>query len=218
MIMVWAVIAAVLLGYCLGGRLKYYQRRPLKWIFLPAMALMAEASFGPLSRILPVEKWLPLMTCLEYALLEAFLVINTGRSGFRAMALGTICNFAAIAANGFSMPVTPVVYLCSDVENLLAAMELGQMPEYVLVDWNAPLWFLGDTLPMFGGLASVGDLLMAYGMLFLVLDVMTQPVPRPEPAIRPVVRRRDRSDDYYDEYDRIGRNPGRTSRSPRRRR
>ena len=36
------------------------------------------------------------------------------------------------------------------------------------------LWFLGDTIPLFGGLASIGDLLMGAALLALIVSLMRQ--------------------------------------------
>ena len=102
-----------------------------------------------------------------------FLVLIT----ILAVALATALNFAVIACNGFSMPVTPIVYDYPALASLIDRIEAGALPEYALVGWDAPLWFLGDTIPLFGGLASAGDLLMAAGMFLLIFDLLRQNPP-----------------------------------------
>lgn len=75
------------------------------------------------------------------------------------------------------MPVTPIVYDYPALASLIDRIEAGALPEYALVGWDAPLWFLGDTIPLFGGLASAGDLLMAAGMFLLIFDLLRQNPP-----------------------------------------
>ena len=181
MLLVYGVVAAIIIGYLLGGRLKNYLNRPLRGVFLPAFALAIEASFGPLAERFPPRYWLGWATCAEYALLAAFLILNFRRRGVKLLTLATISNFAAICANGFSMPVTPNIYDYPALSGLIARIQAGKLPEYVLVDWDAPLWFLGDTLPIFNGLASVGDLLMAAGMFLLIISLMRQKPAQSDP-------------------------------------
>jgi hypothetical protein len=70
------------------------------------------------------------------------------------------------------MPVTPIIERYPELTVFSERIIAGELPEYVLVSWDGPLWFLGDTIPMFGGLASVGDILMAIGMLQLIVGLM----------------------------------------------
>ena len=95
----------------------------------------------------------------------------------KLLGVATVTNFAVIAANGFRMPVTPLIYEYPELYSFEERIQAGELPEYVLVDWDAPLWFLGDTLPLFGGLASVGDLLMAAGVILIISGCMKNPAP-----------------------------------------
>ena len=174
MLLVYGVAAAILAGYLTGGRARNYLLQPLRGVLLPALALAIEACFGLLAARWDPARWLGAATCAEYALLAAFLALNFRQRGVKLLALATALNFAVIALNGFSMPVTPIVYEDSNLAVWITRIESGALPEYTLVGWDAPLWFLGDTIPLLGGLASVGDLLMAAGMFLLVFDLMRQ--------------------------------------------
>ncbi|HIS91868.1 MAG TPA: DUF5317 domain-containing protein [Candidatus Alectryocaccomicrobium excrementavium] len=174
MLLVYGVAAAILAGYLTGGRARNYLLQPLRGVLLPALALAIEACFGLLAARWDPARWLGLATCAEYALLAAFLALNFRQRGVKLLALATALNFAVIALNGFSMPVTPIVYEDPNLAVWITRIESGALPEYTLVGWDAPLWFLGDTIPLLGGLASVGDLLMAAGMFLLVFDLMRQ--------------------------------------------
>lgn len=172
MLLVYFIVAAIPLGYLLGGRLSNYLHRPLRMLPLPCLAFLAEASFGFIAARIPAARWLGYAVCLEYALLAAFVWFNRARRGMKLMALATACNFLVIAANGFRMPVSPLIHDYPKYQSLVARIQSGALPEYVLVDWNGPLWFLGDTIPLFGGLASVGDLLMGAALLILIVHLM----------------------------------------------
>jgi len=90
----------------------------------------------------------------------------------KLLGVSALANFTVIAANGFRMPVSPLVYQYPKMAEFVTRIQSGELMEYVLVDWNGPLWFMGDTIPMFGGLASAGDLIMAAAVLIIILDIM----------------------------------------------
>lgn len=174
MLLVYFVIAAIPLGYLMGGRLRNSLNAPLKMALLPCVALLIEASLNRIADALPipVSAWLGYVVCVEYLLLAAFVWINRHRRGMKLLGVSTAVNFAVIAANGFRMPVTPVIYKCPELASFVQRIESGELPEYVLADWDAPLWFLGDTIPIFSGLASVGDILMAVSILLIIVFLM----------------------------------------------
>ena len=174
MLLVYFIVAAIPLGYLLGGRLSNYAHQPLKCIALPCLAFLIEASFGVLAERVagPASRWLGPAVCLEYLLLAVFLWANRRRRGVKLMGLATACNLLVISANGFRMPVSPLIYDYPKYASLVERIRSGALPEYVLVDWDGPLWFLGDAIPIFGGLASVGDMLMGAGLVLLIVHLM----------------------------------------------
>lgn len=89
------------------------------------------------------------------------------------MGIGMLANFAAIADNGFCMPVSPIIHHFPVAAETASMIAQGKVVGYVLVDWNTRLWFLGDTIPLLSGLASVGDILMAVGLLIVIVTKMT---------------------------------------------
>lgn len=174
MLLVYVVIAAIPLGYLLGGRLGNYLHRPLRALILPIAAFLIEAAFGLLNRLAPPRAWLPIAVCAEYALLAAFIFLNRRRRGVKLLGAATALNFLVIGVNGFRMPVSPLIYDYPKYQGLVERIQTGDLPEYVLVGWDGPLWFLGDTIPLFGGLASIGDLLMGAALLALIVSLMRQ--------------------------------------------
>lgn len=174
MLLVYFVIAAVPIGYLLGGRLSNCLKTPLRFLFLPCIALMVEAAFGPMVKHLPWPPavWLKYAVCIEYLMLFLFTWLNRSRRGMKLLGLSTLTNFLVISANGFRMPVTPLIHENPELIHFVERIQSGELPEYVLVGWDAPLWFLGDTIAIFGGLASVGDFMMAAAMLVIIVSLM----------------------------------------------
>lgn len=177
MMLVWVLLAAVLVGYLRGGRLSRYLDHPLRWLGLPIAAFLLEMSL-PLWQRLPVSEtvWLAGEVLAQYSLLILFCCLNR-RQGWPMglMALGMVCNLAAMSANGFRMPVSPAVFEHPAFASFLEMLKAGQLPEYVLVGYDAPLWFLGDVLPITvgaPGMASVGDCLLGAGVFLLMQRLM----------------------------------------------
>lgn len=177
MILVYLLLLAVAVGYLRGGRLNRYLLKPLKGILLPVAAFLIESSFAWLPRILssPPQQWLWIVVVAEYLCLFSFLFINRDEQAFWLVALGTLTNFVAMAANQMRMPVSPVILDFSSLTHFVERVRSGELIEYVLVGWNGPLWWLGDCIPIpwgVPGVASVGDFLMGTGLFWWVQRMM----------------------------------------------
>ena len=172
MILVYMIALSVLIGYARGGRLKRYLDEPLRGVFLPIAAFVLEAALAFVGKAL-----LAPVVILEYALLFAFVFVNRKMKPVWLIAVGVLLNALVIFANGFRMPVTPVVYDPA-FERFISRVQSGDLIEYVLVGWDAPLWFLGDTIPIYRvvpGIASAGDFVLAGGMFWLIQHFMMNP-------------------------------------------
>ena len=172
MILVYMIALSVVIGYVRGGRLKHYLERPLSCVFLPVAAFALEAAI-PLAG----AKLLAPVVILEYAILFAFIIVNRKVPAIWLIAAGVALNALVIFANGFRMPVTPVVFDPA-FARFVERVRSGELIEYVLVGWDGPLWFLGDTIPIrrvVPGIASVGDFALAGGMFWLIQSFMAPP-------------------------------------------
>ena len=177
MMMLACRVLSIIVGYARRGKLSHYLENPLRGLWLPIVAYALEFSFGALENILPwpPSSWLGIAVCVEYALIFAFVWLNRARLSFWAIAAGSILNFVVIAANGFRMPISPVVYDYPQFANIIERVGGGEMVEYVLVGWDGPLWWLGDTIPVLfitPGLASIGDIALAVGVFILIQEIM----------------------------------------------
>lgn len=169
MILVYLLAVSVLVGYLRGGRLSGYLQKPLRGLFWPVAAFCLEAAFGLLEQLIPGEPqcWLWAAVLIEYACLFIFLFLNRDEPALWLVAAGTALNLCAMACHRMRMPVSPAALDIKALEGFIVRVESGELMEYVMVDWNAPLWWLGDTIPIpwgIPGVASVGDFFMGAGI------------------------------------------------------
>ena len=166
--LILAVLLSLLIGWLGGGRLRRFEQAELRLLWLPAAALL-------LQRV-----WLrPWTLLLSYALLLLFLWFNRRlRAAAVLTAAGSLCKLLVIALNGFRMPVSQRAMTALSAQGA-ADLLAGRIPMYAAATESTRLLFLGDViylpLPLFGGFASVGDLLLAAGIFFLLMAVMRPP-------------------------------------------
>ncbi|WP_294521081.1 DUF5317 domain-containing protein [uncultured Pseudoflavonifractor sp.] len=173
--LILAVLLALALGWCTGGRLIRYVETPLYLLPLPILALLMQRALG----LLPAEHYLPwaaVLLLMSYAMIFLFLWRNRRFKRTAALAgLGSLCNLAVIAANGWRMPVSAAAAGLLSPDGL-AQLAAGAVPMYALEDSGNWLRFLGDVIycpvPLIGGFASIGDVLLAAGVFFLLLAIM----------------------------------------------
>lgn len=177
MILVYVLALALAVGYLRGGRLSRYLQKPLKGIVLPVIGFIIESSFAWLPRVIaaPPPYWLWMAVVVEYLCLFTFLFLNRGERVLWLVALGTLTNLAAMAAHQMRMPVSPAIYGFPSLSRFVERVQSGELIEYVLVGWDAPLWWLGDCIPIpwgVPGVASAGDFLMGAGLFWWMQRMM----------------------------------------------
>ena len=73
------------------------------------------------------------------------------------------------------MPISPAVLQLDALSGFVERVQSGALPEYKLVGWDAPLWWLGDAIPIpwgVPGMASAGDLFMSAGIFVWTQGMM----------------------------------------------
>jgi hypothetical protein len=104
---------------------------------------------------------------LSYVLLGAFAWVNRRTVGVPIIALGGLCNFIAITANGGVMPADPDALAAAGLDT-----KAGEFANSAAVQ-HPKLQFLGDivatpsSLPV-SNVYSVGDLIIVLGVLVLL--------------------------------------------------
>lgn len=170
-----AILLALAVGWCAGGRLARFEGAGLRLFALPVLALLLQRALGLLpAGAYAAWAWLPLLG--SYALIFCFLWHNRHlKKTALLMGAGSGCNLAVIAANGWRMPVAAWAAAALSPRGA-ADLAAGAVPMYALADGSTRLLFLGDVIycpiPLLRGFASAGDLLLAAGVFFCLMAVM----------------------------------------------
>jgi hypothetical protein len=183
------IVLAVALGYVLRGRLTQLRRLRLRWWGLTLVGLALQ--FVPLPEGRGGTDVLVRTGVLaaSYALLLVFALGNLRQAGMPLVALGLACNALVIVANG-GMPVSVEALRRSgqsDVVKIL--LEEGADKHHRLTEDDV-LTFLADIIPIpqpIGQVASVGDVFVYAGIIWLIVAAMRERTPSwgsraPEPS------------------------------------
>jgi hypothetical protein len=171
----YAVLAGIVAGYLLGGRLERIGSVHVKWPWLAIVALAVQVvlflpgvgdALGPAAPAVYVASNLAIV---------AVIVANIRIPGVALLAAGAVCNLAAILANGGSMPASP---------EALASLGWSEAPGYSnsVVRSDVVLAPLTDVFALpawipFANVFSVGDVLIAVGLAIAIGWAMRRPTP-----------------------------------------
>lgn len=181
MFLAFSLPIAVLAAWSMGGRLQHLAEYPWRglWLIWASLGIQIPL-FSPLAEGLPT--WAAAsLHIVSYGLLVGFMALHRG-VGFGPMACGTLFNLAAIVANGGLMPVTQDAW-----QTAFPGMPHGGANS-ILGDERA-LWFLGDVMalpPWFPltNVFSIGDVLLALGLVYVVCRVATGAHTLPRTRVR----------------------------------
>ncbi len=184
MFILYALVAGLLMGRLLGGRLENLGALSFRWTWVAIAGLAAQvALFSPPVNSAVGQAGAPLYVASSAAVF-GFVLGNLRVTGMPIVALGAGLNLLTIAANGGTMPASRAA---------LEAIGAGGTVGYINSrDLAAPaLAPLGDVFALpawlpFANVFSAGDLLIGVGILVLVVAGM-RPVaadlgPPPAPA------------------------------------
>jgi hypothetical protein len=169
------IVAAVGLGYLLGGRLSRLSELPIRLGPLALVGLLLQL-WNPSGR------WPFVILLLSFALLFAFTVTNRKITGFAVITAGLVLNVAVIALNG-GMPVSRHALVASDqTDTLLPLLADGGAKHHLATD-DDRLLFLADVIPIpspIRQVISVGDLFTYGGVVIVVVAGMRRRGRSPE--------------------------------------
>ncbi|MDD3243451.1 MAG: DUF5317 family protein [Eubacteriales bacterium] len=180
-----AVLIGLIAGLAFGGSPAGLGRPGFRALWLPFLGVALELTYGALDRFFPqwfdYQSWYWVIVC-GYTLCILLFCWRNRRYAAGALfaAAGTLANFAVIAANSWRMPVSGAV---------LAAYGASPQPSlgYFVEQGDAALGFLGDIIPFvppYGGLLSVGDLLLCAGVVFWIMETMRMGAVQGEGVLR----------------------------------
>lgn len=172
------VLAALVVGVALGGRLGNLARLRLRasWLFFAAIALQVVAfPFAPLPWRTD-ESVASLLWLASYMLLTLAAVLNRRIAGVPVVALGMGLNVIAVTANGGTMPVLPeAMHEAGGSHTTLNNSTATPDPH---LSWLVDRWAAPDWIP-FANVFSVGDVIIAVGAVVIVLAGMGVRLERP---------------------------------------
>jgi len=155
------------------------------WLALIALALqvpLLRAPLGPTQQVVAAQA----LFLLSHLLLLTFVWLNRRLVGIQIVGLGVLCNLLVILTNGGFMPIAPqtLVHINpgSTLDQWPVGFHYGNSKDVILLQQNTTLWVLSDVLvlpPPFPWPAafSVGDLLIALGIVVLLQGPVYLPVP-----------------------------------------
>jgi Family of unknown function (DUF5317) len=190
----FAVIAAALaIAVIIGGdvrRLSQLRVRHVEVLLAAFATKVAVALLGTAHSTIAVAAARPL-NVVGAILLLAVVWFNRRIPGALIFGVGLTLNLVVIVAFGGRMPVL-LPRGADPTSPILALLRGGLDPLHVALDHPQGLWFIGDifNIPSIGGhssLVSIGDLLMAAGVAWLIIrcsqrSAEVQPAYGPSPA------------------------------------
>lgn len=176
MLLLWALPLGILLGYLRGGRLSHLAQLELRGAWLILLALAIQLLIFPLgSAKQPIIAFgTEYFHLASYALLVVFVILNWREWGILAMGSGMLLNLLVIMLNGGYMPTRPELLEAAGRWEAAAKLrEAGTYANNTLMEPTTPLWFLGDAFYVpewvpFANVFSIGDLLLALGLIFFL--------------------------------------------------
>lgn len=177
MLALTVVVFGVLLGYACGGKLKGLLHTEIRSLWLPIAAYILDAGGAQLAKTFP--GFIPcswILITAQYIILFVFIILNLFRAEFCLFGAGTLMNFLVISFNGFRMPVAENLYLDTNgrMTGYINALTKNEIFRYTLMTPKTVFPFFGDIIyvPIFGGFASIGDILLAIGLAMIIVRGM----------------------------------------------
>ena len=171
-ILVVAVVGGLLAGVLSGGSLASLERLTLRFAWMVVVALLLQiVAFSPLGDWLPHAVVIGLHFA-SYALLLTCVAANIRRPPIICFGIGVLSNAITIVVNAGYMPASRAALR-------LAGLPISSTPHNnsELAGPGAHLTFLGDVFALPHGVPlanifSVGDVLIAVGLAWLIADGM----------------------------------------------
>ena len=172
-----AVLAlAVAASWLRGGRLRNVAHAQLhaSWLLFLGVAVQVGVDLAASRRLLPdagLSGWSLLL--VSQLLVVAFLVRNRALPGTWLVAAGLLLNAAVMAANR-AMPVDPAAIAALGIDGAVVAPG-----KHTLMTADTHLPWLADIIPVpwLRSILSVGDLVLAVGLVPMTHAVMTSTPP-----------------------------------------
>ena len=187
MFILYALVVGLALGLLLGGRPAGLSDLRFRWSWLFMAGLIAQVVlFSD-----PVTRWIGGLGAPIYigstAVVLAAVVVNRRMTGMAIVALGAFSNFAAIVANGGYMPADPGALAALGIVAPTVYSNSAVVAHPVLAPLT-DLFVLPTWLP-YANVFSVGDVVIALGVVVVIVSAMRRPAPDTANPSTPVLAR-----------------------------
>jgi hypothetical protein len=190
------LVLAVGLAYLRGGRLNRLEHAHLRWTWLLILGVALQVAldvaavrgvFGDAT----TAGWLLLVT--SQLLVLGWILANAHLRGTVLIGLGLLLNAVVIAANG-AMPVSPEALAAIGAEPTV-----NPTGKHTLLTDATRLPWLADVLPLppLRSIISVGDIVLAAGLIPMAHDLMTHRRPEERRRQRPGSAERERDGESH---------------------
>ncbi|TYP57824.1 DUF5317 domain-containing protein [Thermosediminibacter litoriperuensis] len=184
MLLIDFMVISFIIGFLRRGNLKGLTEIPmrrLELIFLSFIIRYAPLFLkGPFKEF--ASNYIMAISIISYTLLLSGLFSNWHIKPLRAAAIGVLMNFLVIVANGGKMPVSLWAVDAAGLQEFKSDLFNPDYLYHTALTSSTRLALLGDIIPLprpypRPRVFSIGDLLMAAGIFFLVQDAMLKKKP-----------------------------------------
>lgn len=179
MFFLYVIPIGLIIGFAARGKLSGLGKLPLRWMGLLLPSLVIQLLIFPTftSEALFPYATAPLHVC-SYSLLALWVLANCRLIPIVVLGCGAICNFVILLANGGFMPASTGALQKAGLPGLAEALAReGVYSNLILMSSDTRLNFLGDLLYVpkwipFSSAFSIGDLLIALALIWLIVKGM----------------------------------------------
>jgi len=169
MFILYAIVAGLVIGFLLGGRLESIAGTRFRWGWLAILALAIQlVLFSPLAGgLADVARWIYVAST---ALVVIVVLANLRLPGLPIVLLGALSNMAAIVANGGSMPASAAA-LAALGGTVHAGPTNSVVVEHPALEPLTDIFAMPAWIP-FANIFSIGDVLLAIGVAVAIAAAM----------------------------------------------
>lgn len=169
----FSVILAIIIGYLLKGKLENLNNLEIKGWWLIIIGFLVEFIMKILLKrgVLEIGGITYLLNVIIYGFIMSFIFINRKDKMVLVVGIGFLLNIIVIFGNNCTMPISVKAMSFLNVTG-----EVDTMGLYTILNSETNFKFLADIIPYrlwkFGGIASVGDIVLSIGVMSVIINGM----------------------------------------------
>ncbi len=175
-----ALLIGLLIGILRNGRLDNLADTQFRGVLLVILSFLLQLTPSIITRFGIAGDWLKYFPFAGVVLIAIVVVLNLNKQGAWIILIGVLLNMAAMAINGFLMPVDFASLDMAGLGELAATIKDGAVINYISSD-QAVTWsnLIGKFIPVpkpypFPKILSPGDIIISLGILFMIQGEMNR--------------------------------------------